>query len=76
MILSRNVCLALSLIIYQEEQIFRKSLAFSAGLKYPVPPEATDDQAVLDKALEKYDKQKDSYWIKREKPVGTMKRQF
>ena len=24
----------------------------------------------------KYDKQKDSYWIKREKPVGTMKRQF
>ena len=32
------------LIIYQEEQIFRKSLAFSAGLKYPVPPEAVDDQ--------------------------------
>ena len=29
--------------------------------KYPVPPEATDDQEVLDKALEKYDKQKAKY---------------
>ena len=56
-----GICKVFELIIYQEEQIFRKSLAFASGLKLPVPPEATDDQEALDKALEKYDKQKAKY---------------
>ena len=39
-----GICRVFELIIYQEEQIFRKSLAFAAGLKYPVPPEDIEDQ--------------------------------
>ena len=43
-------------MIFQEEQIFRKSLAYAIKLKYPQLPEDPDD-----KALEKYDKQKAKY---------------
>jgi len=46
----------LELVIFQEEQIFRKSLAYAIKLKYPQLPEDPDD-----KALEKYDKQKAKY---------------
>ena len=56
-----GICKVFELIIYQEEQIFRKSLAFSAGIKYPVPPENVEDPAELEKALEKYEKQKTKY---------------
>ena len=56
-----GICKVFELIIYQEEQIFRKSLAFSAGIKYPVPPENVEDPEELEKALQKYDKDKAKY---------------
>ena len=56
-----GICKVFELIIYQEEQIFRKSLAFSAGIKYPVPPEDIEDPVELEKALKKYDKDKSKY---------------
>ena len=52
-----GICRVFELIIYQEEQIFRKSLAFSANIKYPVPPEPVEDP----KELEKFEKQKAKY---------------
>ena len=52
-----GVCKCFELIIFQEEQIFRKSLAYSAGIKYPEPPEDLDDP----KLQEKYEKQKAKY---------------
>ena len=52
-----GICKVFELIIYQEEQIFRKSLAFSANIKYPVPPENIEDP----KQVEKYEKQKVKY---------------
>ena len=52
-----GVCKCFELIIFQEEQIFRKSLAYSAGIKYPEPPEDLDDP----KLQEKYEKQKGKY---------------
>ena len=51
-----GICRCLELVIFQEEQIFRKSLAYAIKLKYPQLPEDPDD-----KALEKYDKQKAKY---------------
>jgi len=56
-----GICRVFELIIYQEEQIFRKSLAFSANIKYPVPPEPVEDPEEMGKLLEKYDKQKLKY---------------
>lgn len=56
-----GICKVFELIIYQEEQIFRKSLAFSANIKYPVPPEPVEDPKEMGKLLEKYDKQKLKY---------------
>jgi hypothetical protein len=44
-------------MIFHEEQIFRKSLAFAAGLKLPVPPENIEDP----KQVEKFEKQKAKY---------------
>ena len=44
-------------MIFHEEQIFRKSLAFAAGLKLPVPPEDIEDP----KQVEKFEKQKAKY---------------
>ena len=51
-----GICRCLELIIFQEEQIFRKSLAYAKNIKYPELPEDQDD-----KALEKFDKQKAKY---------------
>ena len=56
-----GICRVFELIIYQEEQIFKKSLAFQAGLKYPVPPEGLEDEVELEQALEKFEKQKAKY---------------
>ena len=52
-----GICKVFELIIFQEEQIFRKSLAFSSGIKYPELPENAEDP----KVLEKYEKQKIKY---------------
>ena len=49
-----NRCL--ELIIFQEEQIFRKSMAYESGIKFPVLPEEVDE-----KALEKYEKSEARY---------------
>ena len=59
-----NRCL--ELIIFQEEQIFRKSLAYESGIKYPELPEEPDD-----KALEKYDRAKARYEQKIDKLLLT-----
>jgi hypothetical protein len=40
-------------MIFQEEQIFRKSMAYESGIKMPVAPEDLEDE----KALAKYEKQ-------------------
>ena len=52
-----GICRCFELMIFHEEQIFRKSLAFAAGLKLPVPPENIDDP----KQVEKFEKQKAKY---------------
>ena len=53
-----GICKCFELMIFQEEQIFRKTLAFSSGLKYPDPPEDSTDlklQAKYEKAKDKYE---------------------
>ena len=52
-----GICRCFELMIFHEEQIFRKSLAFAAGLKLPVPPEDIEDP----KQIEKFEKQKAKY---------------
>jgi hypothetical protein len=52
-------------MIFQEEQIFRKSLAYASGIKYPVPPEDPSDEA----ARQKYEKQKVTYEKKLQKAI-------
>jgi hypothetical protein len=52
-----GICKCLELIIFQEEQIFKKSLAFAVGLRYPLPPEDPLDE----KQQIKYDKAKLKY---------------
>jgi len=52
-----GICKCLELMIFQEEQIFRKSLAFTLGIKYPVAPEDPNDTVLL----AKFDKQKAQY---------------
>ena len=47
-----GICRCFELMIFHEEQIFRKSLAFAAGLKLPVPPEDIEDP----KQVEKFEK--------------------
>lgn len=51
-----GICRCFELMIYQEEQLFRKSLAVASGLTYPVLPEDADDAA-----LEKHEKAKQKY---------------
>lgn len=53
-----GICRCFELMIYQEEQLFRKSLAVASGLQYPVIPEdATDEElAAHEKAKQKYEK--------------------
>ena len=62
-----GICKVFELIIFQEEQIFRKSLAFTSGIKYPELPENTEDP----KALEKYEKQKIKYEQKLQQAIDT-----
>ena len=62
-----GICKVFELIIFQEEQIFRKSLAYSSGIKYPELPENDEDP----KALEKYEKQKIKYEQKLEQAINT-----
>ena len=62
-----GVCKVFELIIFQEEQIFRKSLAFSSGIKYPELPENVEDP----KVLEKYEKQKIKYEQKLQQAIDT-----
>ena len=62
-----GICKVFELIIFQEEQIFRKSLAFASGIKYPQLPENTEDP----KALEKYEKQKIKYEQKLQQAIDT-----
>jgi hypothetical protein len=53
-----GICRCFELMIYQEEQLFRKSLAVASGLTYPVLPENADEEALEKhrKAKEKYEK--------------------
>ena len=62
-----GICKVFELIIFQEEQIFRKSLAFSSGIKYPELPQNEEDP----KALEKYEKQKVKYEQKLQQAIDT-----
>jgi hypothetical protein len=57
-----GVCKCFELILFQEEQIFKKSLAYISGIKYPVLPENLDDEELV----EKYEKSKVNY----EKKLG------
>jgi len=51
-----GICKCFELMIFQEEQIFRKTMAQASGIKYPEAPE--DDSP---EALNKYEKQKLKY---------------
>ena len=54
-----GLCKCFELMIFQEEQIFRKSLAQASGLVYPTPPENLSDpveQNKYQKAKTKYEK--------------------
>lgn len=61
-----GICRCFELMIFQEEQIFRKTLAQASGIKYPEMPE---DQS--EEALEKYNKQKATYEKKLQKAIDT-----
>ena len=63
-----GVCKCFELILFQEEQIFKKSLAYVSGIKYPVLPENLDDE----KIVEKYEKGKMNYERKLQKAVDTV----
>jgi len=65
MLYTYGVCKCFELMIFQEEQIFRKSLAYASGIKYPVPPEDPNDEA----ARQKYEKQKNTYEKKLQKAI-------
>ena len=62
-----GICKCFELMIFQEEQIFRKSLAYASGIKYPTPPEDTDDKDLM----VKYEKQKTTYEKKLQKAIDT-----
>ena len=52
-----GICRCFELMIFQEEQIFRKTMAYQSGLQYPAPPEDPEDE----KLKIKYEKAKDKY---------------
>jgi hypothetical protein len=62
-----GICKCFELMIFQEEQIFRKSLAYATGIKYPTPPDDPADEA----AQAKYEKQKATYEKKLQKAIDT-----
>jgi hypothetical protein len=51
-----GICKCFELMIFQEEQIFRKTLAYASGLKFPEPPEEETPEAI-----QKYEKAKARY---------------
>jgi len=53
-----GICRCFELMIYQEEQLFRKSLAVASGLVYPVLPDNPTDEDIAknEKAKAKYEK--------------------
>jgi hypothetical protein len=59
-----GICKCLELMIFQEEQIFRQTLAQASGIKYPEPP--VDDSL---EAMEKHVKQKTTYEKKLQKAI-------
>ena len=61
-----GICKCFELMIFQEEQIFRQTLAEASGIKYPQPP--VDDSP---EALEKNEKQKATYEKKLQKAIDT-----
>ena len=60
-----GICKCFELMIFQEEQIFRKSLAFASGIKYPDPPEDPEDS----NQAAKYEKQKATYEKRLQKAI-------
>ena len=62
-----GICKVFELILFQEEQIFRKSLAFVSGIKYPIIPADLNDE----KAVEKYEKGKMKYEVKLQQAVDS-----
>ena len=60
-----GICKCFELILFQEEQIFKKSLAYVSGIKYPVVPEDLNDE----KAMQKYEKGKFNYERKLQQAV-------
>ena len=60
-----GICKCFELMIFQEEQIFRKSLAFASGIRYPDPPEDPEDEVMATK----YEKQKAAYEKKLQKAI-------
>ena len=62
-----GICRCFELMIFQEEQIFRKTLAYASGLKYPEAPEDNNDPALVDK----YDKAKAKYEKGLQKAIQT-----
>ena len=63
-----GICKCFELMIFQEEQIFRQTLAAASGIKYPELLEDTPE------ALEKYEKQKLHYEKKLQKAIDDCKR--
>ena len=62
-----GICKCFELMLFQEEQIFRKSLAYASNIKYPNPPDDPNDQA----QQAKYEKQKASYEKRLQKAIDT-----
>ena len=60
-----GICKCFELILFQEEQIFKKSLAYVSGIKYPLLPEDANDE----KQMEKYEKGKINYERKLQQAV-------
>ena len=58
-----GICKCFELMIFQEEQIFRQTLAEASGIKYP---ELLDDTP---ESMEKYEKQKATYEKKLQKAI-------
>jgi len=62
-----GICKCFELMIFQEEQIFRKSLAYASGIKYPDPPQDPEDEA----QQAKYEKAKATYEKKLQKAIDS-----
>jgi hypothetical protein len=59
-IYTHGICRCLELIIYQEEQLFKTTLAMAAGLEKPVDLDASatpEDEAAYEEAMQQYNDQ-------------------